>query len=74
MESSSVDRNLSDLPLWADDDAKQVLNDIASKHGIDIDVLAELVLLQRERQHQERARGINARIEEILGRVADIQS
>jgi hypothetical protein len=31
--------------------------------------LTEMVTLQRERQHQERARGIFMRFEEILGRM-----
>ena len=34
-----------------------------------LDVITELVTLQRERQHQERAAGSYARIEEILGRI-----
>lgn len=60
---------LSDLPLWSEDDAQKILEDISTKHGISVDVITELVMLQRERQHQERAHGINLRIEEILGRV-----
>lgn len=61
--------NLSDLPLWADDDATAILEKIAADHGVPVDVLTELVGLQRARQHQERAAGINQRIEEILGRM-----
>ncbi len=60
---------IADLPLWSDDDANAVLLRICEKHGIPIDVLTELVTLQRERQHQERAAGIYSRFEEILGRV-----
>ena len=40
-----------------------------SVHNIPVDVVTELVALQRERQHQERAAGIFARFEEILGRI-----
>lgn len=61
--------NLSDLPLWADEDAAAILEKIAGEHGVPVDVLTELVALQRARQHQERAAGINQRIEEILGRM-----
>lgn len=61
--------NLSDLPLWADDEATAILEKIAADHGVPVDVLTELVGLQRARQHQERAAGINQRIEEILGRM-----
>jgi hypothetical protein len=34
---------------------------------VPIEVITDLVALQRERQHQERAAGIFARFEEILG-------
>lgn len=60
---------LTDLPLWADDDARIRLDHVCSLHKIPVDVITELVALQRERQHQERAAGIFARFEEILGRI-----
>jgi len=47
----------------------KILEEVCEKHGIPVDVLTELVALQRERQHQERAAGIFLRFEEILGRV-----
>lgn len=62
---------LSDLPLWSDDTAKSVLAEVCAKHGVPIDVITELVIVQRERQHQEKARNINPRFEEILGRIED---
>jgi hypothetical protein len=68
-DSETNDISLSDLPLWADDDARSILEQICERHAVPIDVLAELVGLQRERQHQERASGIYPRIEEILGRM-----
>jgi hypothetical protein len=58
---------LSDLPLWADENAKDILEDVCLKNNVPVDVITELVMVQRERQHQERARGINLRFEEILG-------
>jgi hypothetical protein len=58
---------LSDLPLWADDDAKEVLIALCEAHRVSPEVITELVTVQRERQHQERAHGINKRFEEILG-------
>lgn len=61
---------LSDLPLWADDDARKVLEAVCLKNNIPVEVVTELVVVQRERQHQERAHGINARFEEILGAIA----
>ena len=60
---------LSDLPLWADPEATSLLEKICEQHSVPIDVLSELVALQRTRQHQERAAGIYPRIEEILGRM-----
>ena len=70
MSDSSLDEiNLSDLPLWADENAAAILERIAAEHRVPVDVLTELVALQRARQHQERAAGINQRIEEILGRM-----
>ena len=58
---------LNDLPLWAEENARNVLEAVCLKHKVPVEVLTELVMVQRERQHQERARGINMRIEEILG-------
>ena len=62
-------RSLADLPLWTDADAHTKLQQVCGRHNVPIDVLTELVTLQRERQHQERARGIFMRFEEILGRM-----
>lgn len=59
---------LADLPLWADDSARARLARVCDQHKVPVDVITELVALQRERQHQERAAGIFARFEEILGR------
>lgn len=62
-------RTLADLPLWSDAEAHEKLQEVCLKHNVPIDVLTELVSIQRERQHQEKARGINLRFEEILGRM-----
>ncbi len=69
MPNFGDDNLLADLPLWADADANAVLQKICEKYNLPIDVLGELVSLQRERQHQERAAGSYARFEEILGRM-----
>ncbi|WP_321402597.1 DNA modification system-associated small protein [Maridesulfovibrio sp.] len=63
------DSYLSDLPLWADDDTRAVFEQVCAENKIPVDVITELVVLQRERQHQERAAGIYPRFEEILGRI-----
>lgn len=63
------DAYLSDLPLWADEEAQAVMEKVCEKYRVPVDVLTELVMVQRERQHQERAHGIYQRFEEILGRI-----
>ena len=68
MDDGSLDEGyLNDLPLWADDDAREVLEAVCNQHQVPVDVITQLVMVQRERQHQERARNINLRFEEILG-------
>jgi hypothetical protein len=67
MPDKYEETSVADLPLWADPEANGVLQQVCKKHKVPIDVITDLVALQRERQHQERAAGINARFEEILG-------
>lgn len=67
MPDDNEDVSVSDLPLWSENKAHQRLAEVCAKHNVPVEVLTELVALQRERQHQERAAGIYARIEEILG-------
>jgi len=70
MDEDILDDNyLNDLPLWAEADARARLEEVCAKHNIPVGVIAELVMVQRERQHQERAHGINLRFEEILGAI-----
>jgi len=69
MPDDNYSNQVSDLPLWADEDAHEILLKICNENKIPVDVLTELVVLQRERQHQERASGVYLRIEEILGRI-----
>ncbi len=60
--------SLADLPLWSDEEASNILKEVCAEYKVPFDVVTELVALQRERQHQERAAGIYGRFEEILGR------
>jgi hypothetical protein len=60
---------LKDLPLWADKKAQSILESVCEQHKVPVDVISELVMVQRERQHQERAHGIYDRFAEILGRI-----
>ncbi len=68
MDDSYLDETyLNDLPLWVDDTAREVLERVCAKHNVPVEGITELVMVQRDRQHQERAHGINMRFEEILG-------
>ena len=49
---------VADLPLWADLEANEVLRMVCAKHRVPVHIITDLVSLQRERQHQERAAGI----------------
>ena len=64
--SNDIETSLSDLPLWSDEEAHEILLEICEKYQIPVDVVTELVTLQRERQHQERAAGIYGRFEKEI--------
>jgi hypothetical protein len=49
---------LNELPLWGDNDAYGVLEKLCATHRVPIDVLKELVKIERQHQHRERAKGI----------------
>ena len=58
---------LGDLPLWSDPEAKELLLKLCEKHRVPLQVFEDLVVIQRERQDQERARGVYDAITEVLG-------
>ena len=60
---------LGDLPLWSDPGARAVLERLCANHGVPMDVLEDLVGMQRERSGEERARNVYPRIEETLSRM-----
>jgi len=62
-----ADVYLGDLPLWSDRDAKELLAKLCEKHRVPLQVFEELVVIQRERQDQERAHGVYDAISEALG-------
>lgn len=66
-DTNNEDVFLNDLPLWADEEAQRILEATCHKHKVPVDVIAQLVGIQRERQHQERAHGISKAFEEVLG-------
>lgn len=65
----ALDTYLGDLPLWADEEAKGILINLCGEHGVPLGVFEELVQIQRERQHQERASGVYDAITEVLSRI-----
>jgi len=69
VENSMNDSYLKDLPLWADEKAQSILERVCVQYNVPVDVITELVMVQRERQHQERAHVIYDRFAEILGRI-----
>jgi len=60
---------LGDLPLWSDPAARELLESLCTKHGVPMDVLEDLVGIQRDRSGEERARNVYPRIEEVLSRM-----
>lgn len=60
---------LGDLPLWSEADAKKILLELCEKHQVPLDVFEELVVIQRDRQDQERAHGVYDAISEVLSRM-----
>lgn len=65
----ALETYIGDLPLWSDDEAKAVLEKLCDEHGVPLDVFEELVQIQRDKQHQERAHGVYDAITEVLSRV-----
>lgn len=49
------DNYLNDLPLWADAEAQTRLEGVCAKHNIPVEVITELVMVQRERRYLQHA-------------------
>lgn len=64
-----VEVYLGDLPLWSDPEAKELLKTLCEKHQVPLQVFEDLVVIQRERQDQERAHGVYDAISEVLGQM-----
>lgn len=59
----------ADLPLWDDEKAYALLCELCQKHGVPVDVLRELVAIERRNQHRERARGIYEELDAAFERM-----
>jgi hypothetical protein len=62
--------SLRDLPLWADDEAHQLLESLCDEYKIPIEVLQDLVALERKRQGEAKRHNITAEIDHILARIS----
>lgn len=60
---------LGDLPLWSDNEAREVMEKLCEKHNVPVDVLTELVAIQRHSQDRGKALGIYDAFSEVLGRM-----
>lgn len=60
---------LGDLPLWSDTVARELMVTLCNKHNVPVDVLTELVAIQRQNQDRTRARGVYDAIGEVLSRM-----
>lgn len=60
-------KRVSDLLLWSDPAAKQLMENIAEEHQVPLDVLAKLVAWERDQQERTRKRGMTDVFDEIFG-------
>lgn len=60
---------LGDLPLWSDSEAREVMEKLCEKHNVPVDVLTELVAIQRQSQDRGKALGIYDAFSEVLSRM-----
>jgi hypothetical protein len=50
--------NSGELPLWQDEAAQKILDDLSKKHGVSLIVLKELVASEQQNAGREKRRGI----------------
>lgn len=65
------DSNPYDLPLWTDQKARDLLQELCDQHHVPLDVLEDLVSIVRDRLHQERRHLINEAFTEVFSRMDD---
>lgn len=61
-----------DLPLFRNKDAKKALEETCSKHGVSIDLLQQLLEVQRKYAGSGRALGISAEYESCIADFLDL--
>jgi len=50
--------NIGELPLWQDEAAQKILDDLSKKHGVPLSVLKDLVASEQQNVGREKRRGI----------------
>ncbi len=68
-EEKGIEELTSDLPLWADSEAYNVLEQLCDKYQVPVDLFRELVAIERRHQHREKARGIYEEFDDVFDRM-----
>lgn len=63
---TETQEQVGDLLLWSDKSAQKLMQEIAEKHGVLADALADLVAWQREQQVKKTKFGMTAAFNEIF--------
>ena len=49
---------IGELPLWQEEDAQKILNDLSKKYGVPVEVLKNLVATEQQNVGRDKRRGI----------------
>jgi hypothetical protein len=49
---------IGELPLWQEEDAQKILNDLSKKYGVPVEVLKDLVATEQQNVGRDKRRGI----------------
>ncbi|MDM8559990.1 DNA modification system-associated small protein [Candidatus Parabeggiatoa sp. HSG14] len=66
-----ISSSLRDLPLWADGEAYQIFESLCNTYQMPVDIIQDLVALERKYQGEVRKHNINSQITEILTRIPE---
>ena len=59
-------KQIDDLLLWTDKEAKRIMEEVAKESGISINALADLVAWEREQQEYQRSRNMTLVFNEVF--------
>lgn len=63
---TETEKQVSDLLLWRDENAQNLIKEVCQQQGIHPDALADLVAWEREQQANNRRRGMQITFDEIF--------